>query len=164
MKNGPILFLEETRPPRPLTWALVVLSAATIAGADGRIDAPQPSIFTLIVIAGALFTILLLEFIAVSVEVTTSYVQFSFSPFYWRRVAIADIQHWEARTYPGNSSSGRFSTTYTVRWWVPPTHCVELTMKDGSQVAFICLHAEHLAHAISRAKGITTHPLQAAHS
>lgn len=160
MKNGPILFLEESRPPRPLTWALVVLGGGTIAGADSGWNGPQPTMFSLYVIAGALLTILLLEFVAISVEVTTSHVQFFFAPFYRRRVAISDIQHWEVRTYPGNNFTGTYyHRTY---FWKPPMHVVEVTMKDGSEVAFTSMHAEHLAHAISRAKGITSHPLKAA--
>jgi hypothetical protein len=71
MKNGPILFLEESRTPRPLTWTLVVLGAGAIADTDGRLSAQQPSLFVLYVIAGSLAAILLLEFVAISVEVTT---------------------------------------------------------------------------------------------
>jgi len=139
---------------------LVVLGAGAIADTDGRLSAQQPSLYLLYVIAGSLLTILLLEFVAISVEVTTSHVQFSFSPFYRRRVAISDIQYWEVRTYPGNNFAGTYyHRTY---FWKPPRHVVEVTMKDGSQVAFNCMHAEHLAHAISRAKGVANHPLHAA--
>lgn len=143
-----------------MTWMLVVLGAGAIADTDGSLSAHQPSLYLLYVIAGSLLTILLLEFVAIALEVTTSHVQFSFSPFYRRRVAICDIQHWEVRTYPGTDFSGSYyGRAY---FWKPPTHAVEVTLKDGSHVAFSCMHAEHLAHAISSAKGITTHPLQAA--
>jgi hypothetical protein len=48
-----------------------VLGAGAIADTDGRLSAQQPSLFVLYVIAGSLAAILLLEFVAISVEVTT---------------------------------------------------------------------------------------------
>lgn len=70
MKTGPILFLEESRPPRPLTWSLVVLAVGAIVDTDGKLSAEQPTLYVLYVIAGSLLTILFLEFVAISVEVT----------------------------------------------------------------------------------------------
>jgi hypothetical protein len=137
-----------------------VLAAGAIADADGGFNSPQPSLRTFFVVAGGLFTLLLLEFVAISVEVTDKEVRYSISPFYRRSVLIADIQHWEVRVRPNTDFSG----IYYYRAWKRPTHAVEVTLNDGSQVAFICLHAEHLAHAISRAKDIMSHPLQASAS
>lgn len=159
MKSGPILYLEESRPPRVLTWTLVVLAACTIATADGNWSAPQPTIFTLYVIAGALCTLLLLEFVAISITVTPAEVRFSFSPVHRRRFAIADIRQWEVRTYSGSNFAGTYYRR--IYSWRPPKHAVEFTMKDGSQVVLLSQHAEHLAHAIGRAKEIISQNLPA---
>ena len=159
--KAPILFLEESRPPRALTWTLVVLGAGAVAGADGGLHLSPPSLLTFFAVVGGLCTILLLEFVAISLEVTDTEVRFSIMPFYRRRALISDIQDWEARTYPapGYLSAGYFR----LHIWLPdaPTHCILLRMKDGSRMEFTCVHAEHLAHAINRAKDLMDHHLQA---
>lgn len=160
--KAPILFLEESRPPRALTWTLVVLGAGAVAGADGGLRLSPPSLLTFFAVAGGLCTILLLEFVAITLKVTDTEVQFSISPFYRRRALISDIQDWEVRTYPEVD----YSAGYYYQWlggWLRygPTHCVLLRMKDGSQMEFTCVHAEHLAHAINRAKDLIDHSLQA---
>ena len=149
MDPYPILFHEEYRPPRPLTWMLVLISAGAVAGADGRWREPQPSMLTFFVVAGALCVLLVLEFVAIGVEVTETEVLFRFAPFYLRRIAIADIRHWEVRTYFLPSPGFYYRRTYS---WRPPRHCVELTMDDGRQFSITSEHPEQLSHAISRAK------------
>jgi hypothetical protein len=137
-----------------------VLGAGAVAGADGGLRLSPPSLLTFLAVAGGLCTILLLEFVAVSLEMTDTEVRFSITPFYRRRALISDIQDWEVRTYPSVYPAGYYSW---LRGWLRegPTHCVLVRMKDGSRMEFTCVHAEHLAHAINRAKDLMDHHLQA---
>ena len=158
MKNSPILFREESKPPRLLTWPLVLLVAGAIAAARSReIPATQPALFPLYVVAAVFCTVLLLEFIAVTIEVTESEVLFCISPFYKRRIVIANIQHWEIRTYPSPAPrNARYS-------WRPPKLGIELAMKDRSVVTITSMHSERLSLAISEAKEISAgHELHSA--
>jgi hypothetical protein len=59
MNEPPVLFREASRPPRLLTWPLVLLGAWAVA------TAPEPAVFAVFVFAVALCTLLLLEFVAV---------------------------------------------------------------------------------------------------
>ena len=106
---------------------MVFLSAGVIATAcAGGLRGTQQSVFLLIILAIALCALLLLEFVALVVEVRETEVQFSFEPFYRRRIITANIQHWIIRTY-------RFSTDYSLRYsWRPPKHCVELAMNNDA--------------------------------
>jgi len=159
MQNSSILYREESRPPRLLTWPVVLGVAGVIALTGGReLHERQPGGFTFLLFAGVtLSVVLLLEFVAVAVAVTETEVRFSFSPFYQRRIVIADIQHWEVRTYVSPASpSARYS-------WRPPRHCVELTMKDGALFAITSAHPEELSNAISKAREMSTgHEIHAA--
>jgi hypothetical protein len=154
MKSFSILYREESRPPRFLTWPLVFVVAGVMASVVGReLDERQPGAFTFLVFAGvAVCTVLLLEFVAVGVAVTTTEVRFCFSPFYQRRIVIADIQHWEVRTYVSPASP---SADYS---WRPPRHCVELTMKDGALFTISSTHAEEVSNAIRKARELHSRP------
>jgi len=147
----PIFYREIVRPPRFVTWPLAMIGAGAVASA-GR-EFHDTTIFVLVVLAGALSTIVLLEFVAVAVVVTQVEVRFGIWPFYQRRMEVADIQHWEVRTYPGpGNDSNRFG--HYRGFWIPPNHCVELLMTNGAQFSITSAHPEHLSHAISKAKGI----------
>ena len=142
MQNSPILFREESKPPRLLTWLVVFLAAGAVTWAGGR----NPGQLAVYVYAGALCAVLFLELVSVFVEVTATEVLFCISPFYQRRIVIAEIQHCEVRTYPSPAK-------VTARLpWRPPKHCIELTMKDGSQFSITSVHPEGISHAISRAR------------
>ncbi|HEY7404466.1 MAG TPA: hypothetical protein VIB39_13150 [Candidatus Angelobacter sp.] len=146
MQNLPMLYREESRPPRLLTWPLVFLGVGVIVATNSReLFQSQPALFALYVFAGGLVTVFLLEFVVVAIEVTGTEVRFSISPFYIRRIMVADILHDEVRTYP-------ISATATGRSWRPPKHCIELTMKSGSMVTLFSAHPEKILDAIGRAK------------
>src|SRR5262249_17991531 len=92
MKSCLILFREESRPPRLLTWPLVFLGAGAVW--FGSRKAPEMVLFTVYALAGGLCAIFLLEFVAVAIEVTGTEVHFNILPFYRQRIEIANIQHW----------------------------------------------------------------------
>lgn len=147
MKSSPILFREESRLPRLLTWPLVFLGAGVIATVGvGGLHGMQQSLFTLIVLGAVLSVLLLLEFVALVIEVRQNEVRFSFAPFYNRRIITANIQHWVIRTYHMRADPW---TRYS---WRPPKYCVELAMRDGSMVTLMSAHPEQLSHAIGEAK------------
>ena len=148
MKEPSILFREVSRPPRLLTWPLVLIGAGAVATAPGRsMGESEQGVFAVIVFTGALCTLLLLEFVAVVVEVTETEVRFSVFPFYLRRAPVANIEHCEVHTYLCSNN------TLTHRsYWIPPRHCVELIMKDGSPLTLMLEHPEWLSSAIGKAK------------
>jgi hypothetical protein len=149
MKSSPILFREESRPPRLLTWPLVFLCAAVIASSSPQWLHEMPQIVLIsIVLGGTLCALLLLEFVALVIEVRATEVQFSFAPFYQRRLVTANIQHWTIRT--DHSPTGFGSRLYS---WRAPKHCVELAMRDGSIVTIMSAHPEQFSHAIGIARG-----------
>lgn len=146
MKSSHILFREEYRPPRLLTWSVVLIGASAVVSAGFReLPGAQPGLFALIILGAALSGIILLEFIALVIEVSELEVCFSVTPFYRRRMVIADIKHRAVKTYPSPANSNaRYS-------WRPPKHGVELTMKDGSTFTLMSAHAEKLSAAIEAA-------------
>lgn len=149
MNSAGILFREEYIPPRPLTWPLILIGSATVVSTMVR-DLPRthPGIFVLLILGAALAVALLMEFVALVIEVRGAEVTFSITPFYRRRIAVADIRHKAAKTYPSPATStARFS-------WRPPRHGVELTMKDGSTFTLMSAHAEKLSAAIEAASEI----------
>jgi hypothetical protein len=105
----------------------------------------DPAVFAFFVFAVALCTLLLLEFVAVVIEVTASEIRFSVFPFYLRSIPVVNVQRSEARTYPSPNPNA-------LRTWIPPKHCVELTMKDGSLVTLMLDHPGRLSSAIAKAK------------
>jgi hypothetical protein len=146
MRSSLILFREESRPPRLLTWSLVLLGAGVVTSAGVReLHGTQREVFTFVVLGTALCVAILLEFLAVVLEVRETEVRYSFTPFYRRRIVIADIEDWTVKTYqsPANSSA-RYS-------WRPPKHCVELAMKDGSIFTVMSARPEQLSTAIGTA-------------
>jgi hypothetical protein len=153
MKTSHIFYLEVSRPPRFLTWPLILLSAATIATwGGGELPEVQHDVFAFFIFVGAFCTMFVLELGALAIEVSETEVRFRVSVLYWRRIPIREIQHWEVRTYLSTDYPG---TIYRARLaWRPPRHCVELTMRDGAIITLTSAHAEHLAHAIEQARGI----------
>jgi hypothetical protein len=121
------------------------MGAGVVATAPDRSLRVEPAVFAFFVFAVALCTLFLLEFVAVVIEVTEMEIRFSVLPFYLRRFPVANVQRSEARTYPSPNPNA-------TRYWIPPRHCVELTMKDGSLVTLMLDHPEWLASAIAKAK------------
>ena len=150
MKNSLVLFREQSRLPRLLTWPLVLLCAGVIASSSLQWLHGMPTIvFMSMVIGGTLCVLFLLELVALVLEVRDTEVRFSFAPFYRRRFNTANIQHWTIRTY---HSRGGYVGLWS-RSWRPPRHCVELAMKDGSIVTITSAHPAQFSHAIGVAKG-----------
>lgn len=158
MKPSPILSREESRPPRLLTWPLVFLGSGVVVSASGgRLFETHPGLFALYVFVGAFCTLVVLEFVAVAIEVTETEVRFCIAPFYRRRIAIANIQHWEVKTYLNAPWASN-------RSWQPRKHCVELTMKDRSLFTLMSQHPEKLSTAIVTAKETSAgHEVHSAH-
>jgi hypothetical protein len=163
MKTSLIFFREETRPSRWLTWPVVMVGVGAITfGGQGFSDSQQ-STFRFVLVGGVLCALVLLELVALVLEVREMEVRFYLAPFYCRRIATANILRWTVRTYP--ASSGR---TGVVRsYWQPPRHCVQLVMKDGSNCTLTVRHPQHLSEAIAKAKAIEAgayHPQHSSHA
>ena len=137
------IFREESRPSRFLTWPIIFLGAVVVF-ANGKNATVLSALY---VFAGALLTVLLLEFMAVTLEVTEKEVRFS-APFYRRKIPIAGIRHWEVKTYP----SANWRGVRRVYMWQPPKHSIGLTMINGAVFTITSDHPERLAHAIIKAK------------
>lgn len=153
MKTSHILFHEESRPPRFLTWPLVFLGTVVVASKtiEGRPEI-QRSVLTILAVCVALSVICFLEFLAVVVEVDENEVRFSVSPLYRRKVLTADIQHHVIRTYNIPADPASFG-----RSWRPPKRFVELTLKDGSLFAVMLMHPEQFSKAIIEARPLLAH-------
>jgi hypothetical protein len=149
MNRSTVLFHEESRPSRFLTWPVVFFAALVVAAGLGSLRGVQPDVIIFVVLGAVLCVLLLLEFVALVIEVRESEVRFSFAPFYRRKIMTANIQRWVIKTYRFQpaSSSIRYS-------WRPPKHCVEIEMKDGSFVTLISEHPEKLSRAIWEAKAL----------
>ena len=81
MNPSSILYHEEFRPPRLLTWPLVFLGAGAVGlPTDTGLHKITPNLFY--ILAGACCVVLLLEFVAVTLEVTATEIEFRISPFY----------------------------------------------------------------------------------
>lgn len=148
MKSSLILFREESRPPRLLTWSLLLLGAGAVASAGAQeVHGTQREVLVFVVIGVALCAAVLLEFLTVAVEVSETELRFSFTPFYRKRITIADIAHCTVKTYHSPASpSARYS-------WRPPKHGVELAMKDGTTFTVLSAYPEELSTAIGAANG-----------
>lgn len=147
MKSSLVLAHEEFRPPRLLTWPLVFLGAGIVGSAVVReLHWTEQTVF-FIVLGAALCAVLLLEFVAVVIEVRETEIRFSVAPLYRRTIIIANIEHSTVKTYhsPGSPSA---------RSWRPPKHCLELTMKDGTIFTITSTNPEQLLTAIETAKGM----------
>jgi hypothetical protein len=108
----------------------------------------DPAVFAFFVFAVVLCTLLLLEFVAVVIEVTASEIRFSVFPFYLRRSPLSMFSVLKPGHIPAR-------TPMLYAPWIPPKHCVELTMKDGSLVTLMLDHPGRLSSAIAKAKRMT---------
>jgi hypothetical protein len=145
MKRSLVLFREESRLPRLITWPLVLIGAGALSWAAGSMDNMERKLFLVAVIGAVPWVLLSLEFFLPVIEVRETELRFSFLPFYRRRVSISDIEHWTIMTYPRPVQFGRGS-------WMTRKHCAEFTRKDGSVFTITLAHPERLAEAVERAK------------
>jgi hypothetical protein len=152
-----VIYRERHLVPLYVSWPLALLAGGTIiatAFADFQGDAQAWA-----VIGAVFFTagvLIFLEFFGPSVEIKDGQIRYGLAPLFFHSIAVSNIDHWLIRTYhPLNSDPGGYCRGYIGsyrRIWVPPTHCVVLTLADGSMRAIASEHAERLVAAIGKAK------------
>jgi hypothetical protein len=152
-----IIYHEERHVPRWFSWPLIALAAFAIAAgmSDDFPELRQGYASTGLAAVIFVLGVALVEVAMPKLEVTDREVRWSMSPLFRRVIPIDQVRHWAIRTYEplNNPDSFPHVSAYSRRMWVPPMHCVEFLMENGSRISIAAEHPEKISAAIGRSKG-----------
>jgi hypothetical protein len=149
------IFEEHQFFSQPWLWALMLASVAALL--VGVFLDPELQTVLWVVLGIILASALLLYAMRLSVQVDTEAVRINFFPLRKKSIPLAEIVHWEARTYRPILEYGGWGIRYSPlgKGWaynVRGNQGVQLKLASGKSVLIGSQRAEELARAIGAAK------------